>query len=141
VPETSDLFDYRMFFHPANQIFWRTDLQRKRIDQVQSKVAALPDSSATMQSLSPQDEEKITEILGRMKNLVITRRMNIREQFADYDRAPHKNFITKQQFKQCIARLGLSTNPREYDVLCKRYRCTEFDDMNYHAFCDDIEGR
>jgi hypothetical protein len=74
-----------------------------------------------------------------MHNDVVTKRMNIEEQFMDYDRAPRKNYITKQQFKQCIARLGLSTNPREFDVLCKKYRCTDLDDMNYNAFCNDIE--
>jgi hypothetical protein len=121
VPETSDLSDYRIFFHPVNQIFWRTELQRKRIDKVQPKVAALSDTSATMQLLSPHDEEQIVDILTRMKNLMITRKMNIQEQFADSDRARHEKFIPKQPFKQCIARLELSLNVRESEILCKPY--------------------
>jgi hypothetical protein len=139
VPDTNDMFDYRSFCHQINKIFEKKELEKKPVDKGKPRVTALPDPSATMQPLETYDDSKLTAILARMKNLVTTRRMNIREQFADYDKAPHKNFITKQQFKQCIARLGLSTDPGEYDVLCKRYRCTDLDDMNYHAFCDDID--
>ena len=71
--------------------------------------------------------------------MVRMRRMNIKDQFEDYDRYPHKNYITKQQFKQCIARLGLSSDPKEFEILCKKYKCTDLDDMNYHAFVNDID--
>jgi hypothetical protein len=43
-----------------------------------------------------------------------------REQFWDYDHKPRKSLITMQQFKQCIARLGLASRPHDFDVLCKR---------------------
>lgn len=140
VPDKEDMFDYRTFCHQVNKIFGKTELQKKPVDKGKPKTQALPDPSATLQALPSQEQMRIGQIIERMKRMVITRRMNIREQFADYDKAPHKNFITKQQFKQCIARLGLSTDPREFDVLCKKYRCTDLDDMNYQAFCNDIES-
>ena len=135
-----DMFDYRSFCKEINAIFGQTELQKKPMDQDDSKVSALPDPSATLQKLSAAEEAKCEAIIKRMHTDVVTKRMNIEEQFMDYDRAPRKNYITKQQFKQCIARLGLSTNPHEFDVLCKKYRCTDLDDMNYNAFCSDIEG-
>jgi hypothetical protein len=141
VPETTDMFDYKSFCHQVNKIFGKTELERKPVDTGKQRPAALPDPSATMQKLQQGDEQRLATILDRMRNFVAARRINVRDQFADYDREPHKNFITKQQFKQCIARLGLSTEPNEYDVLCMKYRCTDLDDMNYHAFCDDIDKR
>ena len=139
VPGTTDMVDYRTFCHQLNKIFGKRELVKKPVAKDKPKLTAMPDPSATITALDFAEERKMHEILARMRTAVVTRRMNIREQFEDYDRAPHKNYITKQQFKQCIARLGLSSDPREFDVLCKRYRCTDLDDVNYHAFCDDID--
>ena len=75
-----------------------------------------------------------------MANFVATRRMEVRQQFEDYDKRPRRNYITKAQFKQCIGRLGLSSDENELELLCKRYRCTDLDEQNYHAFCNDIES-
>ncbi|OHS96109.1 hypothetical protein TRFO_37751 [Tritrichomonas foetus] len=139
VPDTNDMFDYRTFCHQLNKIFGKRELCKKPVDKGKPRTAALPDPSMTLQSLQIDDQQRLEQILKRMRYMVKTRRMNIREQFEDYDRMPHKNFITKQQFRQCIARLGLSTDPREFDVLCRKYKCTDLEDMNYHSFCDDVD--
>ena len=139
VPNTPDMVDYRTFVHKVNKIFGKQELVKKPVPKDKPRLTAMPDPSATLTALNFAEETKMNEILARMRTAVVTRRMNIREQFEDYDRAPHKNYITKQQFKQCIARLGLSNDPREFEVLCKRYKCTDLDDVNYHAFCDDID--
>jgi Ca2+-binding EF-hand superfamily protein len=139
VPDTPDQFDYRTLCHQLNKIFGKRELEKKPIDKGKPRVRAQPEPSATMQSVSPQEIERIRTIIERIRRLVNARRMAIRAEFEDYDKAPRKNYITKQQFKQCLARLGLSTDPYEYDCLCKRYKCTDLDDMNYRAFCDDIE--
>lgn len=139
VEGTNDMVCYRTFVHQLNKIFGKKELQKKPVDKGKPKVGALPDPSKTISMLENQDQRRIEEILDRMRGHVITRRMNIREQFQDYDKVPRKNFITRQQFKQCIARLGLSTDPREFELLCKRYSCTELEDMNYRAFCDEID--
>lgn len=136
----SDMFDYRSFCKEVNEIFGPTELQKVPQSENDKRVESLPDPSKTLQVLDVAQERALNEIIKRMHNEVVTKRMNISEQFIDYDRAPRKNYITKQQFKQCIARLGLSTNPKEFDILCKKYRCTDLDDMNYMAFCNDIEG-
>ncbi|EAX89722.1 EF hand family protein [Trichomonas vaginalis G3] len=139
-PGQSNMFDYRSFCKEINQIFGPTELNKAPTPENDKKVDSLPDPSKTLQVLDIEQERQLNEIIKRMHNDVVTKRMNIQEQFTDYDRMPRKNYITKQQFKQCIARLGLSTSPREYDILCKKYRCTDLDDMNYMAFCNDIEG-
>ncbi|OHT08179.1 hypothetical protein TRFO_23389 [Tritrichomonas foetus] len=140
VPGQDDLFNYRDFCNDINQIFYVSELNRKPLDNGLAKSQALPDPSSTLQRLCEADEEEIARILKRMRYMVLTRRMNIREQFTDYDHHPRKNYITKQQFKQSIARSGLSTNPSEFEVLCKKYRCTDLDDMNYQQFCNDIDA-
>lgn len=135
-----DMFDYSLFCKEINQIFGQTELHLFPQDlETFATSRALPDPSSTLQTLSTENERKLKGILQRMKVQVCTRRMNIREQFMDYDKAPHKNYITQQQFKQSIARLGLTADPHEFEILCKHYRCTDLDDMNYLAFCKDID--
>jgi Ca2+-binding EF-hand superfamily protein len=139
VPGTDDMRNYREFCRQINEISGTKDLNRTPLDGGMAHSAALPDPSNTIQPLSDRDEEQLKKLLGRMKVQVVARRMNIREQFKDYDKKPRKSYITKQQFKQSIARLGLATEPAEFDILCKKYRCTDLDDMNYQAFCQDID--
>jgi hypothetical protein len=100
---------------------------------------ANPDPSGTLQPLTASEEAQFKNLLERMRYIVDTRRMNIKEQFKDYDKRPRKSYITKQQFKQSIARLGLVTESGELDLLCKKYTCTDLDDMNYLAFCQDVD--
>jgi Ca2+-binding EF-hand superfamily protein len=139
VPGTDDLFDYRSFCTEINEIFGVNELNRAPLHSGIPDSRALPDPSSTLQFLAVQDETAFQQLLTRMRQMVLTRRMNIKEQFMDYDKKPRKSYITKQQFKQSIARLGLTTDPREFDLLCKKYRCTELEDMNYLAFCNDID--
>ncbi|KAK8887144.1 hypothetical protein M9Y10_038182 [Tritrichomonas musculus] len=139
VQGTDDMFDYRSFCHQLNKIFGKRELCKKPVDKGKPRAQALPDPSTTLQSLDRNDQRELQSILERMRTMVRMRRMNIKEQFEDYDRMPHKNYITMQQFKQCIARLGLSSDPREFEILCKKYKCTDLDDMNYHAFVNDID--
>ena len=140
VPNQEDLFDYKSFCKDINDVFYVPELQKKPLDDGLAKSRALPDPSMTLQKLNERDEEECQNILKRMRYLVLTRRMNIREQFMDYDSRPRKNYITRQQFKQSIARLGLSASPAEFNILCKKYRCTDLDDMNYQQFCNDIDA-
>ena len=140
VPGQEDLFDYKTFCKEISTIFYVSDLVKNPLDSGMTRSRALPDPSNTLQRLCERDEDDLARILKRMKYTVLTRRMNIKEQFTDYDKHPRKNYITKQQFKQSIARLGLSSNPTELDLLCKKYRCTDLDDMNYNQFCNDIDA-
>jgi Ca2+-binding EF-hand superfamily protein len=139
VPNTDDLFDYRSFCTEINAIFGVNELNRSPLHKGKPSCQAMPDPSSTLQALKSNDEQAFAALLNRMRYMVKTRRMNIKEQFMDYDKKPRKSYITKQQFKQSIARLGLTTDPREFDVLCRKYRCTELEDMNYLAFCDDVD--
>ena len=138
-PGTNDMVDYRTFVHQLNKIFGKRELCKKPVDKGKPRTTASPDPSKTFQSLQYQEQSILDQILARMRYIIKTRRMNIKDQFEDYDRKPHKNYITKQQFKQCIARLGLSSDPKEFAILCKNYRCTEYEDMNYRQFCDDVD--
>jgi Ca2+-binding EF-hand superfamily protein len=139
VPQTDDLVNYREFCHQINEIFGVRELNRTPLHPSQPVSHAAPDPSATLQRLCEKDEEQLQQILKKMKYLVLTRRMNIREQFMDYDKQPRKSYITKQQFKQSIARLGLVATPAEFELLCKKYRCTDLEEQNYLAFCNDID--
>ena len=140
VPNQPDLFNYRPFCNEINTVFGPIELEKKPLNDGSPIVRPVPDPSKTIQGLATDDIRRVNRILERMKYKVKTRRMNIKEQFTDYDNAPRKNYITKQQFKQSIARLGLSTNPIELELLCSKYRCTDLDDMNYQAFIDDIDA-
>jgi Ca2+-binding EF-hand superfamily protein len=136
---SASLFDYRSFSREIDTIFGVKELNRTPLHRGLPTVHAMPDPSGTVQSLNGSTESQCQELLDRIRQMVRTRRMNIKEQFMDYDKAPRKSYITKQQFKQSIARLGLTTDQKEFDLLCKKYRCTDLDDMNYLAFCRDVD--
>ncbi|EAX86672.1 EF hand family protein [Trichomonas vaginalis G3] len=137
-PKSNDLFNYRSFCAKVNEVFGPTELNRTPLT-APVPVRIKPEPSKTIQNLTPQEEQTVNSILRRMKYVVTTRRMNIRDQFEDYDRKPYKNYITKQQFRQSISRLGLSTNRDELDILCKKYKNTDLDEVNYIQFCKDID--
>jgi hypothetical protein len=139
VPGTDNLFNDRAFCIEIDEIFGVKELQKIPLSSGATVSQTLPDPSGTLQPLSQKEEEQFARLLERMRLQVNTRRMNIKEQFMDYDKKPRKSFITKQQFKQSIARLGLVSDPAECDLLCKKYQCTELDDMNYQAFCHDVD--
>jgi Ca2+-binding EF-hand superfamily protein len=139
VPNTPDLVNYRNFCAQVNAIFGPTELNRTPLQPRASHVLTRPDPSTTLRKLPDAEEAELQAILTRMRRDVVTRRMNVKEQFWDYDTKPRKSFISMQQFKQCIARLGLATRPREFEVLCKHYSSTNMNDMNYMAFCNDVD--
>lgn len=136
----SDLFNYRDFLDIVDQIFYTKDLHRNPTMRPNETVSFIPDPSVSTSVIPPADEYRAAAIIERMRNFVTTRRMEIRQQFEDYDKAPPRNYITRAQFRQCIGRLGLTSDSNELDILCKKYRCTELDEMNYRAFCTDVGG-
>lgn len=138
VKNMDDMFNYRKFCKKVNKVFGPTELNRKP-QKVPTPKHIRPNPSETLQTLTPAEERELNEILERMKIMVRTRRMNIRDQFCDYDIKPHKNYISMQQFKQSITRLGLTTRVRDLELLCKKYKCTDMADMNYLAFCRAID--
>jgi Ca2+-binding EF-hand superfamily protein len=137
--EADGLVNYRDFCGEINEIFGVRHLNRTPLNQSIPISHAEPDPSSTLQRLCERDEEQLRGVLKKMKDMVTNRRMNIREQFMDYDTQPRKCYITKQQFKQSIARLGLTTSPGEFDLLCRKYRCTDLEEQNYLAFCNDVD--
>jgi Ca2+-binding EF-hand superfamily protein len=139
VEDKPDMFNYREFCEQVNELFGPTELNRTPLRPRVTRKTTRPDPSATLQPLRSPDDVEFDEIIGRMRRIVRTRRMNIKEQFWDYDQKPRKCFVSMQQFKQSIARLGLTNNPRDFEVLCKRYCSTDMNDMNYQAFCNDVD--
>jgi Ca2+-binding EF-hand superfamily protein len=139
VPGTPDLFNYRTFCAQVNEVFGPTELNKTPLRPRPSRELPQSNPSETVRRLPEAEEIELQAVLTRMKREVIARRINVKEQFWDYDKRPRKSFISMQQFKQCIARLGLATRPREFDVLCDHYSCTDMNDMNYLAFCRDID--
>ena len=134
-----DLFNYRLFCQQIDRIFGINDLHKTPSVDGTCRASYIPDPSLRLSDITPAEQAEINNIINRMAHFVATRRMEVRQQFYDFDRYPHRNYITKAQFKQCIGRLGLSSDDRELELLCKRYKSTDLDEQNYHAFCDDIE--
>jgi Ca2+-binding EF-hand superfamily protein len=136
-----DMFNYREFCDAVNVVFGPTELNRTPLQPGLTHVETRPDPSETLCPLPDDEEREFQLLLQRMRSDVITKRMNVREQFWDYDHKPRKCFISMQQFKQSIARLGLASKPRELEILSKHYCCTDLNDMNYAAFCNDVDPR
>jgi Ca2+-binding EF-hand superfamily protein len=135
-----DLFNYKLFCDQINEIFGVPKLHRTPSRDATCRAAYLPDPSTRLNEMSPEAQRKVDKIIQRMQHFVSTRRVECRHQFDDYDKAPHRNYVTKAQFKQCVGRLGLTNDDEELELLCQRYRCTDLDEQNYLAFVNDIEA-
>ena len=135
-----DLFNYRLFVNQVDEIFGPRELHRDPHASGTCRAAYIPDPSLRTTMISNEESRKCDAIIARMHKFVTTRRMEVRQEFEDYDKKPRRNYITRAQFRQCIGRLGLTSDEKELDILCKRYKCTDLDEMNYHAFCNDIGG-
>jgi hypothetical protein len=120
-------------------VFGPTELNRKPLNPGTPKVVVRPDTSETVQTLQGIEQREFEEVAERLRKIVVNRRINLRQQFYDYDYKPRKCFVTCQQFKQSLARLGLTNKEGDYAILCKRYRCTDMNDMNYVQFCRDMD--
>jgi Ca2+-binding EF-hand superfamily protein len=136
----SDLVNWRYFCEQIDDIFGATKLHRTPSRDANCRAAYLPDPSLRMTDVNARERELVDTLIKRMQRQVAMRRMEVRQQFDDYDRRPHRNFITKAQFKQCVGRLGLTRDENEMELLCKRYKCTDLDEQNYHAFCNDVDA-
>ena len=135
-----DLFNYRYFVEQVNEIFGPLELHRSPRANPNCRAALIPDPSLRVQPITDDEQILINQVLNRMRNYIMTRRMEIRQQFEDYDRLPKRKYITKSQFKQCIGRLSVPTTEKELELLCKRYKCTDLDEVNYIAFVADVGG-
>jgi Ca2+-binding EF-hand superfamily protein len=135
-----DLVNYRLFCQQIDDIFGVTDLHRTPARDATCRASYLPDPSLRLNEIDSRQQEKVDRIIERLQRLVATRRVEVKQQFQDYDKAPHRNFVTKAQFKQCIGRLGFALTDDELELLCQRYKCTDLDEANYNAFCNDVQA-
>jgi Ca2+-binding EF-hand superfamily protein len=135
-----DLFNYRLFCDQINKIFGVSALHRTPSRDGICRASYLPDPSMRLNEMETEERLRVDKLIKRMQQYVSTRRVEVRQQFEDYDKAPHRNYVTKAQFKQCVGRLGLTNDDTELELLCKRYRCTGLDEQNYNAFCNNIQA-
>jgi Ca2+-binding EF-hand superfamily protein len=135
-----DLVNYKLLCQQVDDIFGVTDLHRTPARDATCRASYLPDPSLRLSDVQGPKKDKVDQVVARLQKLVATRRVEVKQQFEDYDRAPHRNYVTKAQFKQCVGRLGFFLNDEELELLCERYKCTDLDETNYKAFCDDIQA-
>lgn len=123
-----------------NQIFGTRGLNRTPTETFKCPATYLPDPSQTVTQLSDREESEVRSVLNRMLGYVKSRRVEVLQQFQNYDRAPHRNYITRAHFCQSLLRLGLTTSEKEMELLSKAFRCTDLDEVNYSAFVREIGG-
>jgi Ca2+-binding EF-hand superfamily protein len=135
-----DLVNYRLFCQQIEEVFGVSDLHRTPSKDGTCRASYLPDPSLRLTEVTGEKKAKVDAVIERLQRLVATRRVDVKQQFESYDRAPHRNFVTKAQFKQCVSRLGFALQDEELEVLCEKYKCTDLDEMNYGAFCSDVQA-
>lgn len=101
-----------------------------------------------MAPLPASEERAALAVVEKVRHLVETCRISLKPVLQDFDRSIKGLYqtrsCTKTRFMRALAINKISLPPRELELLCKRYAVQGADgqlsdDINYVAFCADVE--
>lgn len=117
----------------------------KGIDKKPSlKVSKMDTKTVLMRSrktLEYDDEEKkeMMEIMDAYRNVIVTRRLNLKPMFQDFDKTK-SGHVTKSQFVRVLNQLSIDLASDVLSLLLKKYMDKgNADEVNYFEFINDVD--
>lgn len=92
--------------------------------------------------LSDVQEQKVRQLLDRIKLFVTTHRLYLKDAFIDFDRTDkdtNSTHITPNRFERALDTVGLKLLPQEYKLLSEKYSDSDNGEVNYRAFLQDVD--
>ncbi|UJR13405.1 hypothetical protein I4U23_000420 [Adineta vaga] len=130
---------YKEFVDSMENAFNIPELEKKPLTQVHRPGQGLL-SRPLNTNLSPDEEDRVTEILGTIIEKVKKRRLVLFPFFKPYDRSKaFTRACTKHQFGRVLRTLDLIPSPYDFNILCKKFEDRENGDINYALFCQMTE--
>ena len=99
---------------------------------------------ATVDSLTPAEEERVQALLSAMRQRFKIRQVYVKAPFHDFAQSNNSpvmiDHVTRQQFVQGLARLGIEPSAEELELLFKKYDDAGDRSVNYVAFSTDVDA-
>ena len=85
------------------------------------------------------ERQKMMEVMEAYRNVIKTRRLNIKPMLQDYDKTKSSH-VTKTQFVRVLNLLGIDLTPEVLSLLLKKYMDRgNADEVNYFEFINDVD--
>jgi Ca2+-binding EF-hand superfamily protein len=94
------------------------------------------------------EKQRVEAVLGKVRTVIRTRRVNLKPTFQDYDRANKGIYLTltctRKRFERALALNNVTLSTSEVDLLERAYSVNrtgeaDTDAINYVAFCRDVD--
>jgi len=86
-----------------------------------------------------QEKETMLQIMEAYRNVVRTRRLNLKPMFQDFDRT-NSGHISKNQFVRVLNQLSIDISPDILSMVLKKYMDKgNVDEVNYFEFITDVD--
>ncbi|XP_038638944.1 uncharacterized protein LOC119956125 [Scyliorhinus canicula] len=90
--------------------------------------------------LTDLEEQRVNEVLRGFSKQVEKRQLLVNPFFKDFDEnVTYRRLLTKTQFERGLDYLGLSVEPMDFKLLCKRFEDPVTGEINYVAFSQAID--
>jgi len=138
VPDDGRIY-YRAFTDLIENTFNIPNLDKQPLAEVQRPLQGI--LQRQLNPLEEGDEVRLQTIMRELAMRVKDRRLNVFPFFKDFDRGTcYSGNVTKNQFSRILAILGLTVQPEDFRILCKKFeeqhKQTE---INYPAFVQAID--
>lgn len=130
---------YKEFCHVMENAFNVPDLEKRpTADVFRPPVGAL---AKMPNNLSDEDEKKVDEILARLRETVMKKRLMLYPYFKDFDRGfGYTRGTTKTQFSRMLHMVGLDVSQCELELILRKFEYPCSGDINYPAFIQTIDS-
>lgn len=134
-----DRVRYKEFCHMMENAFNIPDLEKHpTADVYRPPVGAL---AKMPNNLSEEMEQRVTEILSRLREIVRKKRLMLYPYFKDFDRGfGYTRGTTKTQFSRMLHMVGLNVSQFDLELICRKFEYPCSGDINYPAFIQSIDS-
>mmetsp|Transcript_2596 Transcript_2596/g.3742 ORF Transcript_2596/g.3742 Transcript_2596/m.3742 type:complete len:917 (+) Transcript_2596:35-2785(+) len=98
--------------------------------------------STSKNDLSEVQEAKINRMLSKIRSTIYNKRILIKHDFMDFDRAnkgTNSTHISIPRFCRALDNLGLRFSPQDYELLARKYDDTHTNEVNFRMFIQDVD--
>lgn len=117
------------------QVFLEPKLEKTPLKQSQKFIPR--HSYPVINKISAENEEKLNELIDKLRTQALARRTMIKPVFQDFDPL-RKERVTKVQFQQCLDACKFKLSQEEVELLFQKFG-DERDDVDYVSFCKRVE--
>ena len=134
------MVNYAAFVDTIDSAFTIKGIEKKPTLKVASiETDTILQKSKKMLDFDDDDKQKMLEVMEAYRNVIKTRRLNIKPMFQDYDKTKSSH-VTKTQFVRVLNLLGIDLSSEVLSLLLKKYMDRgNADEVNYFEFINDVD--